>query len=255
MTSEPESRALRCESLRKSFGGVHVLTDVNLEFPDSGIIAVIGPNGAGKTTLLNILTGFVRVDSGRVLWGESEITNLSPRRIVRLGIARTFQEVRLIRQVSVLDNVLLARQSQRGEQLLNALLGIGVKREEAGHREKARQLLDFIGLAEKAERPAGELSYGQQKLLSLAGCLATEPRVIFLDEPIAGVHPRMVEHIIDLLNELKAQGKLVVFIEHDIPAIRQCADALIVLDHGHVIAGGAPEEVLSRPEIMEAYLA
>lgn len=255
MISDPERRVLRCESLCKSFGRVHVLTDVNLELPGSGIIAIIGPNGAGKTTLLNILTGFIRVDRGRIFWGEAEITTLSPRRIIRLGIARTFQEVRLIRQVSVLDNVLLARQNQRGEHLLNALLGIGVEREEAGHRKKALELLDFVGLAEKAERLAGELSYGQQKLLSLAYCLATEARAIFLDEPIAGVHPQMVEHIIDLLNKLKGQGKLIVFIEHDIPAIRRCADVLVVLDHGHVIASGDPEEVLSRPEIMEAYLA
>ncbi|MCK4658568.1 MAG: ABC transporter ATP-binding protein [Phycisphaerae bacterium] len=245
---------LCCESLSKSFDGVQALEKVGVCFPTSGIAAVIGPNGAGKTTLINVLTGFLRPEAGRCLFGNREITRLAPHRIARLGIARTFQDLRLIQQVSVLDNVMLARPNQRGERLLPALLRFGVAEEETRNREEAMRTLRFVGLEEKASDPAGELSYGQQKLLTLACCLATEARVLLLDEPVAGVHPEMVEQILGLLRRLRDEGKLIVFIEHDIAAVRQVADVVIVMDNGQVIAQGPPSEVLERPEIMEAYV-
>ena len=243
-----------CASLTKSFDGVRALDKVDLRFPVSGVVAIIGPNGAGKTTLLNIVTGFLRPDGGRCLLGEGEITRLAPHRIARLGIARTFQDLRLIQQVSVLDNVMLARPNQRGEKLLPALLRFGVAAEETRNREEAMRILRFFGLEEKASDPAGEPSYGQQKLLTFACCLATEARVLLLDAPVAGVHPEMVEQILGLLRRLRDEGKLIVFIEHDIAAVRQVADVVIVMDNGQVIAQGPPSEVLDRPEIMEAYV-
>ena len=245
---------LCCDSLSKSFDGVHALEKVGVSFPTSGIAAVIGPNGAGKTTLINVLTGFLRPETGRCVFGNREITRLAPHRIARLGIARTFQDLRLIQQVSVLDNVMLARPNQRGERLLPALLRFGVAAEETRNCEEAMRILRFVGLEEKASDPAGELSYGQQKLLTLACCLATEARVLLLDEPVAGVHPEMVEQILGLLRRLRDEGKLVVFIEHDIAAVRQVADVVIVMDNGRVIAEGPPSEVLERSEIMEAYV-
>lgn len=246
---------LRCDGLCKSFGGVHALVDVCLQFPLSGIVAVIGPNGAGKTTLFNVLTGFVQPESGRCFLGERETTHLPPHQITRLGVARTFQNLRLIPQVSSLDNVLLARPRQWGEHLLAALLRFGVREEEARNREEAMRLLCFVGLEEMAFESAGELSYGQQKLLTLACCLATESRVLLLDEPVAGVHPAMASRILDLLRQLREDRKLVIFIEHDIEAVRQVADRVVVMDEGSVIAQGPPSEVLQRPEIVEAYLA
>lgn len=245
---------LRCDGLRKFFDGVCALADVGVQFPTSGISAIIGPNGAGKTTLLNVLTGFLRPDAGQWFLGEQEMTRLAPDRISRLGVARTFQDLRLILQVSLLENVLLARPRQRGETLLGALLRIGVAAEEVRNREEAERLLKFVGLADKGSGLAGELSYGEQKLLTLACCLATEARILLLDEPVAGVHPEMAAKILGLLRRLRDEGKVVIFVEHDIGAVRQVADHVIVMDQGKIIAQGPPRDVLERPEIMEAYL-
>lgn len=247
--------ALRCEGLSKSFDATQALAQVTLEFPTSGITAVIGPNGAGKTTLVNILTGFIRPDSGRCLLGKREITRMAPHRIARLGLARTFQDLRLIQQITVLDNVMLARPNQRGERLFYALFRFGVRAEEARNREQATHLLRVVGLEEKAAELAGDLSYGEQKLLTLACCLATEAGILLLDEPVSGVHPEMALHILTLLRQLRNEGKVIIFVEHDISAVRHLADVAIVMDEGKVIAQGSPGEVLGRPEIMEAYLA
>lgn len=246
--------AFQCQELSKSFDGVHAVTGITLEFPASGITAIIGPNGGGKTTLLNCLTGFLRPNAGRCFLGERETTRLAPHLIARLGVARTFQDLRLISQVSVLENVLLARPNQRGERLLSALLRKGVKQEEAANREEAMRLLKFVGLEVQAGELAGEMSYGQQKLLTLACCLATEAQLLLLDEPVAGVAPQMVTEVLGLLRQLRQQGKLIVFIEHDIKAVRQVADLVIVMGHGKIIAQGPAHDVLERPEIMEAYL-
>jgi ABC-type branched-subunit amino acid transport system ATPase component len=246
---------LRCEQLSKSFDGVPALACLDLAFPASGIIAIIGPNGTGKTTLLNTITGFLSPDAGHIFLDQCEITNLAPYRIARLGIARTFQDLRLIQQLSVLENVMLARPQQRGERLFYALARVGVAAEEAHNREEAMRLLRFIGLEEKAHEFAGELSYGQQKLLTLACGLATEARILMLDEPVAGVHPEAAVRILTALKRLGSEGKLVIFIEHDISAVRRIANTVIVMDSGRVIAQGHPGEVLERPEIMEVYLA
>jgi ABC-type branched-subunit amino acid transport system ATPase component len=247
--------AFWCEGIRKSFGGLHALAGVDLQFPLSGIVAIIGPNGAGKTTFVNILTGFLKPDAGRCFLGKQETTYLPPHKVSQLGIARTFQDLRLIFQISALENVLLSRPRQRGERLLNALLRFGVANEEAKNRKEAGRLLSFVGLEGSADELSGELSYGQQKLLALACCLATEARIMFLDEPVAGVHPQISSHILNLLKQFRDDGKLIVFIEHDISAVRQIADSVIVMDEGKVIAQGQPDEVLARPEILEAYLA
>jgi ABC-type branched-subunit amino acid transport system ATPase component len=162
--------------------------------------------------------------------------------------------LRLISLVPTLENVLLARANQKGEKLWRALLRVGVAAEEATNHEEALRWLRFVGLEVKASQAAGELSYGEQKLLTLACCLATGAGILLLDEPVAGVHPDMVQKILGLMRELKAMGKLVVFIEHDIAAVRQVADLMIVMDNGKVIAQGVPSQVLERPEIMEAYV-
>jgi ABC-type branched-subunit amino acid transport system ATPase component len=240
--------------LRKCFDGTHALHDVRLDLPSAGIVAIIGPNGAGKTTLLNVLTGFLRADAGQVFLGDLELTRMAPHKISRLGIARTFQDLRLILQVPARENVLLARPNQKGERLLTALFRFGVPQEEVRNREEATRWLRFVGLEEKANEAAGELSYGQQKLLTLACCLAAEGRILLLDEPVTGVHPEMIAQILDMLRLLRDQGRLVVLVEHDIAAVRQVADVVIVMDEGRIIAQGKPSEVLERPEIIEAYV-
>ena len=245
---------LSCHSLSKVFGGVHALDRVTLTLPESGITAIIGPNGAGKTTLLGVLTGFVSADSGEVSMGHRRITRWPAYRIARLGIARTFQELRLIRQMSPLDNVLLARPGRCGESVVGALLGRGIGKDVATDREAAMERLRFVGLEDKAHDDAAELSYGQQKLLTLAMCLATEARILLLDEPVAGVHPTVVQRILSLMVELKKKDKLIVFIEHDMNAVRLVADSVVVMDEGAIIAQGPPAKVLEQPEIMEAYI-
>lgn len=248
-------QVLSCKSLCKSFDGVRALDSLTLRLPESGIAAIIGPNGAGKTSLLNVITGFLRPDRGRCLLGEHEITGKAPHKIARLGLARTFQDLRLIRLINVLDNVMLAWPNQSGEKPWRALTQTRVREEERRNRDKAERLLDFVGLIKKVKEPAGELSYGQQKLLTLACCLATEARMLLLDEPVAGVHPEMAQRILGLLEQLRDSGKLIVFIEHDISSVRQVADVVYVMDDGKLIAQGPPDDVLERPEIMEAFVA
>ena len=237
-----------------SFDGTHALAGVSATFPESGIVAIIGPNGAGKTTLLNVLTGFIAPQSGQHFLGGRKLTGLAPHEIAGLGIARTFQDLRLISQVSVLENVMFACPNQKGERLLPALFRFGVAAEEKLNCAEAMRWLEFVGLAEAIGQLAGELSYGQQKLLTLACCLATEANILLLDEPVAGVHPEMIEKILGLLSELRGQNQLVIFIEHDIAAVRQIADQVIVLDKGKIIAQGKPAQVLERAEIIEAYI-
>lgn len=246
---------IRCESLVKSFGGVVALADVTVELPSSLITAIIGPNGAGKTTLLDVITGFAMQEAGRVFLGNEELTHLAPQQIARKGVARTFQEVRLIRHMAVLENVMLARPRQDGEHLFHSLFTTAVSKQESLNREKAFQLLQLLQLHQHAYSRAGDLSYGQLKLLAIASCLATEAEVLLLDEPIAGLHQEMTKHVISLLQRLSSEGKTIVFTEHDIPTVKEVSNHLIVMDEGKVIAEGSPTELLERDDIVEAYLA
>lgn len=246
--------SLVCNSLYKKFDGVEALADVTLELPTAGVIAIVGPNGAGKTTLVNVLSGFLRPNGGRSFLDGKEITGLPPYRVAAMGLSRTFQDLRLITQVTVLENVILGRRDQRGESLIWAICRLGVGKQETENREKAMQILGLLGIESRAGDRAGDISYGDQKLLSLACCLATEAGTMLLDEPIAGVHGEVRNKIMRLVRQLKEQGKLVIIIEHDMQAVREVADRVIVMDHGRVIAEGPPAEVLGRSDVMEAYI-
>jgi ABC-type branched-subunit amino acid transport system ATPase component len=245
---------LRCEHIFKSFDGVHAVSDVSVHLDMLGVVGLIGPNGAGKTTLFNILTGFLRADSGRVWFGQTEITRLPPYRIAQLGICRSFQDLRLIRRLSVLENVLLAQPNRSGESLTGAILQAGLTRDESLRRSDAMRLLCQLDLESAANELAGEVSYGQQKLLTIACCLATGARVLLFDEPVAGVHPHVVNRILDFLRYLGSREHFIVFIEHDLAAVRKIADQVVVMDEGRVMADGKPCEVLQRPEIINAYV-
>lgn len=246
---------LACTGLAKSFDGIHALEGVSLRLRGPSITAIIGPNGAGKTTLVNVWSGFVPTDAGMCFVGNKETTNWAPHDIARIGLARTFQDVRLIEQETTLNNVMLAQPNQKGEKLFWALFRIGVADEERANFDSALKWLRFVGLESKAGQLAGELSFGEQKLLTLACCLVTPARILLLDEPLAGVHPEMAEKVFALLAQLRSGGKLIVFIEHDISAVRRIADHVIVMDAGRIIAEGSPADVLERPEILEAYVA
>lgn len=248
--------AIRFEDVGKAYDGNCALAGVTVGIVRDAVTAIIGPNGAGKTTLINVLTGFLRPDSGRCFVGGEETTGKRPESIARLGVARTFQDVRIVRQVSALENLLLARPHQSGERLWNAVMRRGGWRTaEARNRQAAQEYLELCGLEHKAAIRAGELSYGQQKLLSLLMCMGSEKRILILDEPVAGVDPEMKQRILKVLAQMGDQGRTVVFIEHDLDAVRRVADEVIVMDAGTVLLKGEPKEVLEQKEILEAYVA
>lgn len=246
---------LKCQEIYKSYGDISVLRGVSVEFPETGAVAIIGPNGAGKTTLINIISGFLKADTGSCVLNTEEILHLPPHRIAQLGITRTFQDNRVINNISVLENLLLARSHQKHESLLFSLLQVGLITEEKRNRERGEEILHFVGLSEISNVLAKNLSFGQQKLLSLACCLATDAQIIVLDEPLSGLHPAMTDQVLTLIRRLVEDLKLVVFIEHNLAAVRQVADDVIVMDNGKIIAHGPPNTVLDMPEIVEAYLA
>ncbi len=231
---------LEMKELRKTFDGIVAVDGFSLSVGSGVICSVIGPNGAGKTTLFNLLTGFLLPDSGTVVYRNRRLDKMSPWRIAVGGLCRTFQEVRLVRGLSVLDNVLLSGKNQSGEKLLQALFTFSQKSIVCqAMRRHSLELLGFVGLVEKKDELAWNLSYGQQKLLSIACALATEPRVLLLDEPVSGVQPAMVKKIEAILQDLaQRQGKTVFFIEHNIEFVLKISDNIVVMDGGKKIAEG-----------------
>lgn len=246
--------SLRAENVSKAFDGVKAVDGISLEFSDRGTTAIIGPNGAGKTTLIDILTGFQRADTGATFLGVVETTRLAPEKIARLGMSRTFQDVRIMWRESVLENVMVAVASE-SEGLLRAITRPRwIQKQEANIRSSALEALRVVGLEDRSEDTARELSYGQRKLLTLARCLAADVRWLILDEPVSGVSPAMVEDILSVIRVITNMDRAVVLIEHDIPAVRAVADVVVVLDRGRVIASGSAEGVLAREDVLEAYL-
>lgn len=242
-------------SLSKHFDGVVALADFSYDISEREIVGVLGPNGAGKTTLFNVLAGLLAPDSGTADFKGTALIGQPVHKIANLGIARTFQNLRLIRRITVLENVLLCFKNQPGERLLNVVFRPNLcKRHEAGIREKALGLLRTAGLAEKANDLADNLSYGQQKLLSLLCCLAADAELLLLDEPIAGIAPEMAERILAIIADLPKQGKSAIVIEHDIEALKSIAQRMIFMDAGRKICEGAPDKVLNDPRVIEAYL-
>lgn len=226
---------------------------LSLRFPDAGIIALSGPNGAGKSTLVNLATGFMAPDSGVIRVHKNPITRFSPKHFVKAGVARTFQDVRLIRRISVLDNVLLAIPHGRHERLSRVLFRsqLTLQRKELG--ALARKYLELVGLAKYSDQLAGNLSYGEGKLLAIACCVATGSNILFFDEPIAGIHPKIASRILRIAHRLAADQKLVIVVEHSVLAMME-ASRLIVMNKGTVLADGVPEKVLQAPQVVNAYL-
>lgn len=248
------SSGIRCLGLSKVFDGKLAVQITDLLVPACGIVAVVGPNGAGKTTLVNMLTGFTRPTAGRWWIHGRELTGRSAVAIAQAGVTRTFQEVRFVRDVSVEENVVLARRRQCGERVLNALFGLGVKSEEFRNRAEAERVLEIVGLSALRDAMAQDLSYGQTKLLTIACLLAGEARVMFLDEPVAGVDPLMKVKILSMLKVLKDARRLIVFIEHDVDAVYAAADIVFVMSGGAILASGPPAAVLTRPDVLDAYV-
>lgn len=243
------------QSLSKHFNGVVALADFSCVVGQREILGLFGPNGAGKTTLFNVLTGLLAPDTGTADFKGQALIGRPAHKIANLGIARTFQNLRLIRRITVLENVLLCFKNQPGENLFNVFFRPGLfKRHEGGIREKALTLLETAGLSEKANDLAENLSYGQQKLLSVVCCLAADADLLLLDEPVAGIAPEMAERILGIIADLPKQGKSAIVIEHDIDALKGIAHRMIFMDAGRKICEGSPNDVLQDRRILDAYI-
>jgi branched-chain amino acid transport system ATP-binding protein len=246
---------LQIQNLFKEFDGIKAVDHLSLDVEDNSIVALVGPNGSGKTTIFNLVTGFLRPDNGRVFFDRKNITSLSPYKVARLGIGRTFQNIRLFPQISVLDNVMLGLRYDAGEGFWAALFQTGkMKRQEERNRQRAQEILKLIGLSEKRDALAENLSHGQRKLLELARILALDPKVLLLDEPFAGLFPETKKFMLDFLKNLKTRGKTIVFIEHNINTVTGLAEKVIVLNEGKKIAEGMPEEIRENEEVRRVYL-
>jgi len=245
---------LRLDNVTRRFGGLVALENVSLEVSRCGITAIIGPNGAGKTTLFNIISGFNTPTLGNVFFEDENITGVTPERIAKRGLVRTFQLVQLFDDLTVLENVKVGRHLHTRGGLLTALIPNLAVRQEAAVESAARALLQQTGLAESADILASALPYGQKRLLEIARALAAEPKLLLLDEPAAGLNREETRRLANLLRRIAASQTAVLLIEHDMSLVMNVADRIAVLDFGRVIASGTPAEVRQNPDVIAAYL-
>lgn len=241
--------------LTKDFDGLRAVDEFSASVEPGTVTSLIGPNGAGKTTIFNLISGFLLPTKGRIVYRGRDITGMPPFQIVGLGVARTFQDLRLFQHMSVLENVLLGFQQQRGEGLVSAILGRrAVRAERRKLRERAMGLLEQLELAEKAGERAQDLSYGEQKLLAIARAMATDADLLLLDEPAAGLGRGTGDRILGLIRELVVGRRTVLLIDHHMEAVMGVSDWVIVLDAGKKIAEGPPEDVQKDEEVIKVYL-
>ena len=246
---------LAIEHVVKAFGALRAVDDVSLQVREATITGLIGPNGAGKTTLFNTIAGALRPDAGRIRLGARRIDGLRPDQVFHCGLGRTFQIPRPLRSLSVLENLMLVPTGQSGERFWNTWTRRGrIRREEAVHRDKAREVIDFMGLAHLAGEPAAVLSGGQQKLLELARVLMVDPSIILLDEPAAGVNPVLLETLVERILALHRRGVTFLLIEHNMDLVMRLCDPVVVMAQGRIVMQGSPQAVRADPRVIDAYL-
>ena len=243
----PEDYAVETIDISKHFGAVRAVQELSVSIPRRGITSIVGPNGSGKSTFVNLLSGVLPLDGGIVILDGVSLRVVHAHDVPDLGATRTFQEVRLFDQISVWDNIMVVLTSRK---LLPALL----ERTKREHREEAERILKLVGMWEKRDSLAMDLSYGQRKLLEIGRALALDVQIYMFDEPFAGLFPQMIEPVKDLVRELRDRGRTIIFISHNMDIVRELPDHLIVLDSGRLLTEGDVHEVLSREEVIEAYL-
>jgi branched-chain amino acid transport system ATP-binding protein len=246
---------LEVRRVGKRFGGLVAVHDVSFRVPPGSIFAIIGPNGAGKTTLFNVVSGLLPADRGEVSWRGLALNGLGPAARAALGIGRTFQNLQVFAEMTVLENVMVGRHRKTRAGLLSTALATrAARREERAIGEAARAALEFVGLAARGREVAGSLPLGQQRLLEIARALAMEPALLLLDEPAAGLTPEEVGRLGALVQAVRARGTTVLLVEHHMDLVMGVSDTILVLDHGEVLALGAPPAVRRHPAVIEAYL-
>ncbi|SRR5258707_849250 len=238
---------LEANNVSKAYGGIQALDTCSITVEEGSITGLIGPNGSGKTTLFNVITGYERIDAGSVSFGGASITNWSPNRVFQLGIGRTFQLTRIFPRMTVIENMHVAVQRQ-------GLLSLLRRWSSSHEQQRAEELLDFVGLRELQGMLAGQLSYGQKKLLEFALILIAEPRVLLLDEPAGGVNPTMLNYLGERIRTLNERGVTFLVVEHNLEFVMGLCNKIMVMHRGSKIAEGTPEEVRAHPEVLEAYL-
>ena len=242
-----QSFALETDKISKHFGAVKAVDELSISIPREGVTSIVGPNGSGKSTLVNLLSGTLPLDGGLVIIDDIGLKVVNAYETPDHGITRTFQEVRLFDQISVLDNIMVVLTERR---LFPALM----ERSKRNHAEKARSILETVGMWDKRHSLAMDLSYGQRKLVEIGRAIAMDVDIYLFDEPYAGLFPQMVERVKTVMKQVRDEGHAIIFISHNMEIVRELSDQIIVLDSGTLLADGDVEEVLSRQEVIEAYL-
>ncbi len=251
----PENEMLKVESVTQKFGGLTALSNINISINRGEIVGVIGPNGAGKTTLFNLITGIYTPTEGKVYLEGIDVTGKKPYKIAELGISRTFQNIRLFKKLTVMDNVTVGMHSRTKSNLFDAVFKTKRReKEEQEGEERALEILEFMNLRELRYHLADSLPYGAQRRLEIARCIATQPKVILLDEPAAGMNEQETRELMGIIWQLRDEGYTILLIEHDMKFVMNICDRLYVLDYGVQIAQGIPKEVKENQKVIEAYL-
>lgn len=246
---------LETRKLTKAFGGVVANRDIDFSIDSGEIVAIIGPNGSGKTTFYNLLTGITPSTYGKIIFEGKDITKLPPEKITRLGISRTFQNIRLFGNMTVAENIIIARHCRTKSGIFDALINSKRAKEEKDSDEAyVKKCLEYVGIYDSKDWKAKNLPYGKQRLLEIARALATDPKLILLDEPAAGMNPKEKDELLEIIRKLSKDGYSIILIEHAMRVVMNIAQRLVVFDHGNKIAEGDPIEVSNNPTVIEAYL-